>query len=384
MNAYNINNIDLLILGQIKNSQTERLENFFKNKFNKIYIVGFSNIFNMDGKILQKIYLNKKLIFTKEFSIKYKEIKNEIDILINFLKLFITLKKILKKKKINIAIGIALFSSLVCCYFKIKKNINKYVYFCLDYYISNKKIFNKIYVILTHLIDSFVFFYSSKIWSISYRLAKLRNTSDLNKSLIVPNGCIKNNLTKPYNFSSRKIVFVGTISKNHALIELCEIMKKLNKNFGVKLEIVGSGPYINVIKNKIIQLKLEKIVKLHGFIESDNRVNQIIQNASICFCVWTSTIDDNSNIADPGKPKLYTSQNRPMIISNNVYISKFVKKFNAGLVVNSNKKEIYNALKIFFSSYNNRKKIFKNLKFIKKMWDTKKILNRAYNNLLFA
>ena len=76
--AYNINNIDLLILGQIKNSQTERLENFFKNKFNKIYIVGFSNIFNMDGKILQKIYLNKKLIFTKEFSIKYKEIKNEM------------------------------------------------------------------------------------------------------------------------------------------------------------------------------------------------------------------------------------------------------------------------------------------------------------------
>ena len=111
MNAYNINNIDLLILGQIKNSQTERLENFFKNKFNKIYIVGFSNIFNMDGKILQKIYLNKKLIFTKEFSIKYKEIKNEIDILINFLKLFITLKKILKKKKLILLLVLLFFQA---------------------------------------------------------------------------------------------------------------------------------------------------------------------------------------------------------------------------------------------------------------------------------
>jgi len=289
--------------------------------------------------------------------------------------------KFSSNKKIKIAIGIALFSSAICFYLKIRRRLNKYIYFCLDYYKPNNRIINKIYVFFTHLLDVIVAYYSNKIWSISYRLAKLRNPSNLNRSLIVPNGCVKNNKTKNYNFSSKKIVFAGTISENQALLQLCEILKKLNRRLGVTLDIVGSGPYKGLIEKKVLQLKLGNIVKFHGFIESNDELNLIIQNAAICFSVWTKAIDDNSSLADPGKPKLYTSQNRPMIISENVYISKFIKKFDAGLVVNSTKKEMYKALKVFFSSKSRRKKILKNVEIIKKMWESEKILNRAFNNI---
>jgi|694.fasta_scaffold48810_2 glycosyltransferase involved in cell wall biosynthesis len=381
MKSYNIENIDLLILGQEKNSQTERLENFFKSKFNKIIVISFSNIFEEKAKISLKKYVNDKIVSVDEFAIKYVNNKNEIFILINFFQLFIQINRILKNKKIKIAIGIALFSSAICFYLKIRRRLNKYIYFCLDYYKPNNRIINKIYVFFTHLLDVIVAYYSNKIWSISYRLAKLRNPSNLNRSLIVPNGCVKNNKTKNYNFSSKKIVFVGTISENQALLQLCEILKKLNRRLGVTLDIVGSGPYKGLIEKKVLQLKLGNIVKFHGFIESNDELNLIIQNAAICFSVWTKAIDDNSSLADPGKPKLYTSQNRPMIISENVYISKFIKKFDAGLVVNSTKKEMYKALKVFFSSKSRRKKILKNVEIIKKMWESEKILNRAFNNI---
>jgi glycosyltransferase involved in cell wall biosynthesis len=381
MKSYNIENIDLLILGQEKNSQTERLENFFKSKFNKIIVISFSNIFEEKAKISLKKYVNDKIVSVDEFAIKYVNNKNEIFILINFFQLFIQINRILKNKKIKIAIGIALFSSAICFYLKIRRRLNKYIYFCLDYYKPNNRIINKIYVFFTHLLDVIVAYYSNKIWSISYRLAKLRNPSNLNRSLIVPNGCVKNNKTKNYNFSSKKIVFAGTISENQALLQLCEILKKLNRRLGVTLDIVGSGPYKGLIEKKVLQLKLGNIVKFHGFIESNDELNLIIQNAAICFSVWTKAIDDNSSLADPGKPKLYTSQNRPMIISENVYISKFIKKFDAGLVVNSTKKEMYKALKVFFSSKSRRKKILKNVEIIKKMWESEKILNRAFNNI---
>lgn len=377
----NIEKLDLLILGQANNSQTERLEIFFKNKFNRVVIICFNNIFNQNGEIFLRKYTNKKLAYSKKYSIKYKINNSEIDILINFCKLFFKILKILQNKKIDIAIGIALFSSIVCLYLKIKKKLKKYVYFCLDYYRPNNKFINKIYIKFTHILDKLVEHYAFKTWSISYRLARLRNISNLNKNLIVPNGCLDNIKIKPYDFFSKKIVFVGTISQNHALSQLLEVIEKLNKSLGVNLEIIGSGPNDNEIKKKITQLKLGKIVKFHGFVKSNNKVNKIIQSAAICYSVWTNSVEDNSSLADPGKPKLYTSLNRPMIISENVYISKFIKKFNAGIVIKSKKEEIFHSLRKFFSSKKYRKSLFKNIHIIRKIWDSNKILDRAYNNI---
>jgi REP element-mobilizing transposase RayT len=150
------------------------------------------------------------------------------------------------------------------------------------------------------------------------------------------------------------------------------------KSLGVNLEIIGSGPNDNEIKKKITQLNLGKIVKFHGFIKSNYKVNKIIQSAAICYSVWTNSLEDNSSLADPGKPKLYTSLDRPMIISDNVYISKFIKKFNAGIVIKSKKEEIFYSLDKFFRSIKKREEILKNIHIIKKMWDTNKILNKAY------
>jgi glycosyltransferase involved in cell wall biosynthesis len=377
----NIEKFDLLILGQASNSQTERLEIFFKNKFNKICIICFNNIFNKNGEIFLRKYTNNKLVYSKKYSTKYKIIYNEVDVLINFCKLFFKIIKILQNKRFNIAIGIALFSSIVCLYLKIKRNLKKYVYFCLDYYLPNNKLINKIFIKLFNILDKLIAYYAFKVWSISYRLAKLRNFSNLNKNLIIPNGCFSNIKTKPYDFSSKKIVFVGTISDNHALPQLLEVLEKLNKSFGVNLEIIGSGPKNNEIKKKIMQLNLCKIVKFHGFIKSNNKINKIIQSAAICYSVWTNSVEDNSNLADPGKPKLYTSLDRPMIISDNVYISKFIKKFNAGIVIKPKKEEIFYYLDKFFRSIKKKKEILKNIHIIKKMWDTNKILNKAFLNI---
>ena len=60
MTSSDIENIDLLILGQAYNSQTERMEFFFKNKFNKVCIISFTNIFSKNGEIFLRKYSNKK------------------------------------------------------------------------------------------------------------------------------------------------------------------------------------------------------------------------------------------------------------------------------------------------------------------------------------
>ncbi len=74
--------------------------------------------------------------------------------------------------------------------------------------------------------------------------------------------------TKDFNF-----LFLSRLEKGKGHIRTLNSFKKLKKK-NIKLMIVGKGPEYKSIKKKIIELKLEKKVKMFGFL-SKERLNKV-------------------------------------------------------------------------------------------------------------
>ena len=140
-------NENLLIIGQSKTSQTERLTNFYKKKYSYLLSISFESIFKKNLEIRVNEYTYGNIIHSYKTILNNSKPKNELFILFNFIKLFFKIILIIlnNKKKFQISIGIALFSAAICMITKVFKKTDKFVYFFLDYYEPTGGIVNFIY-----------------------------------------------------------------------------------------------------------------------------------------------------------------------------------------------------------------------------------------------
>lgn len=77
------------------------------------------------------------------------------------------------------------------------------------------------------------------------------------------------------------IVSVGTLTKEKGFVELIEIFKLVSLKIPeAHLDIIGDGPEVKKIKEKVKKLNLEKNVTLHGF-QSQKYVDKILKQSSV-------------------------------------------------------------------------------------------------------
>lgn len=113
-------------------------------------------------------------------------------------------------------------------------------------------------------------------------------------------------ILKDKNNNCTKIIYVGKLEKNKGIFDLIKIIKFFPKN--VELSIVGDGEDKNTLVRLITKYKVDKIVKLYGFIppgellfqklkESDvflfpsysEGLPQVILEAMVCGCFVISS-----------------------------------------------------------------------------------------------
>lgn len=74
---------------------------------------------------------------------------------------------------------------------------------------------------------------------------------------------------KPIKNPQKKLTFIGSISEQKGIMDLISAMSIVNKKIpDIRLDIVGSGPLLDEVKEKIPKLHLEDIISLKGEIES--------------------------------------------------------------------------------------------------------------------
>ncbi|MEO0241395.1 MAG: glycosyltransferase, partial [candidate division WOR-3 bacterium] len=134
-----------------------------------------------------------------------------------------------------------------------------------------------------------------------------------------------------------------------------EKIKKLIKNYGIEDKVIFTGPLYG--KEKISAFKNAEIFVLPSYSEN---FGLAVLEAMAC--------------------------GKPCVISNKVGIYKEVKKYNAGIIVETNSRSLYNGIQILLKDENLKRKISENAKkIVKNEYDIEKVAEKmikVYEDIL--
>lgn len=133
-------------------------------------------------------------------------------------------------------------------------------------------------------------------------------------------------------------------------------MKKFPKT---KLHIVGGGEGNEERLSKLVKkLKIENMVKFHGFISDREKVSEAIRQFSVALAPYIATPGSARLYGDATKIRAYLAAGLPVITTHVPPLGKDAKKKGAAIIVNDNKHELAEAVIRIFSD----KKLYDSLR----------------------
>jgi glycosyltransferase involved in cell wall biosynthesis len=135
------------------------------------------------------------------------------------------------------------------------------------------------------------------------------------------------------------IIYIGTLGKQRFLLELVEVIGELSN---VRCIIAGMGAkkeYVNDLEEKCSQINnVDFIGKL-----PIKEVLPVTKEANVVFCMFDPD-DKNCSVGLPNKVFEAMASGRPIIVTKDVYLGKFVEKENIGLAIPFDKKYLKEAI----------------------------------------
>ncbi len=386
---------DFLIIGQLKTSRTETLEEYLKPRTHSLGVIGIMSPFASYNESRCTLY-EKGLKF-KEFQLPSFCIKEVnwwkqplmcISFMVYFFSVFISVFRL--HRKFDIFIGIATFSTMLGLILKKLGIVKKVIYYCLDYYPPPKGIsFNNSINTIYKNVDKWVVRKVDIVWHISPRIREARERyakvpANSYKEVIVPLG-YSNNIYRDCPLEKRErwtLGFIGTLSENQGLQMVAEAIPRLAVIFPeIKVRILGHGPYVLKLKDIVKKLDVEDRFIFHGFVHDENEVYDILSRCMIGLATWTGDETDNSLYADPGKPKLYALLGLPIIITSAPFVSQLIAETEAGEVISYSVDDFINAVRKIIASKEKYTSYKNGLEKFKIYCLAENIFNQAFSKL---
>lgn len=209
-----------------------------------------------------------------------------------------------------------------------------------------------------------------------YKTMLIKDGINENKIKVLHNFIDINNKEYKNNLGNYAL-YIGRLSKEKGILNLIEAFSKLNKGI---LHIAGIGDEYDNIKNYIENQKLEKRIKLLGYLNKDEIAKEII---GCKFVVVPSIWYENC----PYSILETLSLGKTIIGSNIGGISELIEDKKTGLLYEPNNiEDLKEKIKLFFeddnlvNTYSNNAKKFAQKNFSKQKY-YKKII-KVYNDLL--
>lgn len=369
-----LRDLNILIAGQVLTSRTETIECYYRDKVRYLGVIGISNPFAIKGLARCTLYEKGKRI--KEFPVFSVQLKgiywlNQLLMgsifLLYALSMLWTVLKL--KKKFDVFIGIACFSTLFGFFLKKLGIVKNVVYYTLDYYpLPMKFHINTLVNRIIWSLDKYCCRKSCLVWNISHRILEAReNLMNFNRTkynhILVPLTYGENLLRfkPPEAIEEDTLVFVGTISRNQGLRLVVEAIPELIRfKPKLKVRIIGKGPAEEGIRRMVNVNGLKERFIFHGFIEKEEDVLDIVSRCAIGICPWTDEPDSNIIYADPGKPKLYAFCGTPIIITKVTAVAKEIDDLGAGIAISYNREQFIGAVLKILESEETLEKYRKN------------------------
>lgn len=128
------------------------------------------------------------------------------------------------------------------------------------------------------------------------------------------------------------IGYLGVIKKSQGLDLIFDTVPRLLKLYpNLKIEIIGSGPYEDIIIRKA--KKFKSIVKLYGYVESLDNIISIMRRWSVGVATYIPTPDNPAFYTDSSKIKAYLGTGTPVICTDVTPFAKEIKKNKSGIII---------------------------------------------------
>ncbi len=270
---------------------------------------------------------------------------------------------------------------------RLLKLIKKLVYYSIDFTPQrfSHPFLNGIY----HFIDKLACKGSDTNWVMveeQIRKRKQYNTTKLNSApfSIVPIGydIKKINILPIEKIDFHNILYMGAIRESMgpqlAIQTMPMLIKKIPK---IHLTIIGTGKYLDYLKELVKKLNLGSYVDFTGYIESFKQMTDLIAQKSIGLAPYMPIKGSFSYYSDPSKIKLYMCCGLPVITTNVATMSNLISKTKSGLVVDYSEKSLANAI-IFLLESRERYKSYKDAATkLSQKFDVNFILDKAFKKI---
>lgn len=280
----------------------------------------------------------------------------------------------------DIFIGFNSMNTLPGIMLKLGKKTNKVITYShsLKSERFSSALLNKGYI----FVDNLAVKYSDSVWGLGKSLVKIRRKQGVPPAKIVyaPDG-VDTRLVKPSPYHPKKrfkLVFVGLVNKINGLELVVDALPKIIKwNRLVKLEIIGDGDDMAMIKKKVTENNLSSHVRYSGILPIEKLAKVLAKNG-IGLATYRPLSDSTLKTTDPMKTKLYMAAGLPIISTDVYFTAKEISENNLGKLISYNVNDFVDAVKQI-SRENNYKKMRANGISFAKKYDWNVIFDNAFS-----
>lgn len=120
----------------------------------------------------------------------------------------------------------------------------------------------------------------------------------------------------PSRFDEKRIVYLGSLDDRNGASRILPIVKKvLERDAAVSVDIIGSGPHLQTIREDVQEsVLLRSRINVHGYVAEQSDVDRILRRATVAIAPFTP--GSFTTFADPQKLKYYLANGLPIFLSD--------------------------------------------------------------------
>ena len=201
----------------------------------------------------------------------------------------------------------------------LKRNFRYLVYWGVDFLpvFSSKPVRNFIYSFIEKIvIRKCRILVENNPYAAEARVQRTGVDSTCLETIIIPISA-SSFIPAPSPIEGIRLGYIGTLNHRngaHRLIALATALSDLNNQF--RFDIIGSGPLHELLKFEIESSALTEHVFMHGFMNDEDEINQILDQIDIGLAPYPKDEESFTTYADPGKLAWYGSRGLYSLVSD--------------------------------------------------------------------
>lgn len=256
-----------------------------------------------------------------------------------------------KSSKYDIYVGLNPLNALVGIILRKIGKVRRVVYYSIDYFPKRfeHSLMNKIY----HNIDKLCVKFADETWNVSPNMVTSRQEYHHDQSLVgkqftVPIvAWVKNiNRKKLNEIDKNKLVFIGLLDRSSGVELIIKALPKIIKKIkDIKVEVIGGGPGLPLLKNLARRLKVYSRIIFHDWVTDRKKVEDLISRAAVGLVLFDNKIFGTEiKNADPMKIKDYMSLGLTIISTDAILTADEIEKSRSGIIIHYNEDELVDAV----------------------------------------